>query len=82
MRKKLRSSRDEDKAKRKEILTAKRKLYGWRDGTHLPQGWRLNRKSLMAKQFRSLQRTVISKAFKDNIEKNRRKVKHLRSKGQ
>ena len=78
MRKKLRSSRHEENVKRKEFIAAKRKLYGWGDGTHLPQGWRLNRKSKIASRFRNLQRMVVSKVFVDNIKKNKRKVKYLK----
>ena len=78
MKKKLRSSQKEEKAKRREARTAKSKLYGWSNETNVPQGWRVNRNSKMAKQFRILHRNVVCKVFKDNLERNKKKIKYLK----
>ena len=80
MRKKLRSAQDEEKRQRKEYWKVKAKLYGGKDDDSLPAGWRfrINRKSAIASKFRCLQKEVVSKVFKQNLESNARKVKHLK----
>ena len=84
MRKKFRSSQKEEWSQRNRYWKAKNILYGqdgWRDDDTLPAGWRtwkVNRKSGLARQFRSLQREIVSKVFKENVERNERKVKKLK----
>ena len=78
MKKKLKSAQAEEEQKRKEYKAAKDKLYRWSNATHLPTGWKMNRKSKMAENFRRLQNEIVGKVFKDDIERNKDKVKKLK----
>ena len=70
---------EEERRQRKVYWEAKCKLY-WKKDNNLPAGWRLriNRKSVVARQFREVQKQVVSKVFKENIQRNKRKVKQLK----
>ena len=78
MKRKLRISQEKEMRKRIKASTAKKKLYGWRNRADVPQGWKVNWKSKTAKEFRSLHRQVVSKVFKDNIERNKKNIKYLK----
>ena len=74
MKRKLRSAAIELRKQRRKYRDAKEKLYRGRGG-------KLNRQSKIAADFRKVQKVEVEKVFVDNLERNRKKVKHLKERG-
>ena len=70
MRRKLRSAVQEEKKQRRRYYEAKDRLF--------KEGRKLNRQSKVAYEFRKVQKSEVEEAYEDNLDKNRKKVKHLK----